>query len=339
MLTGTAAGFHLPLWFVAAILAAYALIYAGPVLLSIAVLLLLLPATRRQRGLRRAAYGLVAVDFGLLVVSAPVLPKVLGEYRDQSDFKARTHYLTAPQTLGGITFPPGSTVHLDKAGNPRSGTLPAPTPVLGLVLAGDFAAVVGADGGMKLLWGTLATPAVVQGVPCSAGPLQAAEDMSCILMRDHVIAGITFAAGEVVEVYVPAHGPSLPRLGTLAQSTLLFAVSWPAGTVVDARGGDGTGRPAELPPDGPGPKAGSFVKFNLPAGHTAALPGVVLHGPLNFTVIGDGRATAASYSVLPHQGDGRTGYVQVGGDRYARGERPGAGQSWKWDAPLAPGQP
>lgn len=310
------------------LLAFNALVYAGPVLLALAVLLLALPASRRQAWLRRTAYVLLALDLCLLVLASPVLALIWDDYTQKREFEALTHHLTAPQIFAGTTFPAGSTVHVSKEGVPEYGILPDPTPVGGLVLIGRFR-LHGNDGTgapLAVAQGMLAAPATIHDIPCGPGAVELGERATtCVLAREWEFAGHALAAEQLVDVWhSPPQETPLLYLGTLARSELLYDVQWPAGTVVS-----GVTESPERMEHKPGPGSHG-VEFCLRPGSTATIPGAVLHGSMTYVVDGNQRIVWPACSSRPGTQSSYDGYAEVGPDRHAWGKRPDARSPWRW---------
>lgn len=328
---------NITLWDVVAFAAFYALAYGGPVLLGVAVAVLAVPALRRNTGLRRTAYGLLGTLAVLAVAASPFLAYEVTDWIHRREWEARTRRLDAPQVIGGVAFPAGSTVHVSEDGLPEFGSLPVATQVLGLPLAGDFVLGVEYDreAGSHLAGitrGTLAAAVEVQGVPCGPGPIvPGRETTRCTLARDWLFAGHLLAAGSALEVYrPPLDAPPMLRFGSLARAELLYDVRWPPGTVLG---------PVNTPPErmahGPGPDS-LLVSFCLPSGATADIGGAVLHGFLAYNVQGNRRSVSPVCDALPDDRVGTDGYAQVGPNRFSWGERPDAASAWQWTMPFTP---
>lgn len=325
------------IWDIAVFAAFYALLYAGPVLLGAAVLLLAIPAARRLAATRRTAYGMLAVLMLLALGASPFLASLLGDARRARAFQARTHHLAAPQTFDDTMFPAGSTVHVSETGTPEFGSLPVPTPVLGLPLVGDFALDVdySADRGshpVGVTSGTLAGPADIGGIPCGPGPLAWRDGSTrCTLAHDHVFAGHVLAAGQPLEVFrSSADQPYVLQFGALARPELLYDVLWPAGTILGP-----VSEPSGRMAHGPGPDS-LLVRFCVPSGATADIGGAVLHGFAAFGVLGHRRSVAPICTVMPNSPVSHDGYAQVGALRFTWGERPDATSPWTWNTPFEP---
>ena len=324
---------HFTTWDIAVFLAGFAFIYVGLPLLVLVAVLLAIPASRRHTGWRRLAYGILAFDAILFLIGLPVIAIPVRDYVRHREFEARTHHLSAPATYGGIAFPGGSTVHLADDGTPEFGSLPVPTPVLGLVLVGDFR--LGADYGVDPIGVkecTLAVPADIQGIPCGPGAIKAQKQTTrCVLARDWLFAGHMLAAGHALEIYrSPLDEPPRLTFGTLARPELLYGVRWPAGTLLG-----GTDQPPERMVHGP---ASGTVELCLPSGLAATIPGAVLHGFLSYHVAEGRRRVSPVCSILPNGYVGDDGFAQVGPDRYDWGDRPDATSAWHWTTPFHPPQ-
>ena len=210
-----------------------ALLYAGAPLAVLAKGLLLVPAVRRITLLCWTAWGLLALVGLLCVYAVPMLSEAWSEHEQQATFARDTHQLTAPQVLSGISFPAGSTVHVNSTnGHVEFGSVPVPTAVAGLMLVGDFRLEHRDTDDYTIESGMLAVPTVILGIPCSRGALIVQEDStSCVLDRDFDFAGHMMARGTDIEIYrSPLHEPALLGWGTLAQWELLYDVAWPHDT-------------------------------------------------------------------------------------------------------------
>ena len=309
-------------------LAALTLVFAGPVLLVLAGLLLAVPGLRARKGPRRTAYALLGTLVLLFAGSLPAVVSELDSRRRQRAFDARTRTLDAPEVLGGIAFPAGSTVHVSETGTPEFGTLPERATVLGLPLVGDFTLDVDyVDGRPKgVSRGTLAGPAEIGGIPCGAGTFRRGDGSTrCTLARDHAFAGHLLAAGQPLEVFQPsADDPPVLQFGTLARPETLYGIGWPAGTVLG---------PVSLPPDrmaqGPGPEL-EVVQFCLPSGATADIGGATLHGAAGYGVLEHKRTVFPYCTILRDETPAGDGYAQAGPDRFTWGERADTASPWTW---------
>lgn len=321
------------IWDVVGILGYEALLYAGGPLFAVAVLLLAVPRLRRSTAWRRFAYGLLAL-FGLLVLSAaPMLQEAWKEHSDKVSFDAATHHLTAPQVIGGIAFPAGSTVHVDDNGRARFGSLPTPATIDGLLLIGDFRLEPEyGDDPPSVAAGTLAGPADIHGIPCGPGKLVSQPDTTrCVLARDYDFSGHSLAQGQSLEIYrSPLHDLSRLTFGTLARPELLFDVLWPAGTVMG-----GIDAPPDRMAHGLGPENQS-VQFCIPSGLAVTIAAATLHGFLAYDVQADRRLVSPVCNILPDEPVGDDGYAQVAAARYVWGDRPTADAPWQWTEPFEP---
>jgi hypothetical protein len=312
-------------WDVIAFVFGYdALRYAGIPLLAGALVLLAVPALRRRRSARIGAYGLIAI-FALLVVAAfPVLEGIWWEWQRARAFAAATRHAEVAQTVGGITIPAGSTVHLDEQGVVAFGTLAAATVIDGLPLVGEFRLADGVEG-------NLAAPAKIHGIPCGPGRVVSRnETTSCVLGMDYDFSGHALAKDHLITIYrSPLNEPPMLELGTLAHAELLYDVEWPAGTML--------GR-VNASPDtmahGPAP-ADHPIELCLPSELTVTIDEVVLHGFLSYTIDSGRRLISPVCDILPDNNVGDDGYVQVAQERYTWGERPGADAAWRWTDPVS----
>lgn len=321
---------HITLGEIVVFAAALALVYAGPVILAAALLLLAVPGLRRRTGPRRTAYGLLGTLAVLFAAALPVVLSELGSARRQRAYDARTRTLAAAEVLGGIAFPAGSTVHVSEAGTPEFGTLPEPTTVLGLPLVDAFTLDVEyTDDGSRpggVSRGTLAGAADIRGIPCGAGPFRQGDGTTrCTLARDHGFAGHHLAAGQPMEVFQASTAdPPVLQFGTLARPELLYDIVWPAGTVLG---------PVKEPPDrmahGPGPE-GEVIHFCIPSGAAVDIGGATLHGFAAYGVLERKRTVSPFCTILPEGTGQRDGYAQAGPDRFTWGERADAGAPWTW---------
>ena len=314
--------------------AAYmALLYAGAPLAVLATGLLLVPACRRITLLRWTAWGLLALVGLLCVCAVPMLSEVWSEHEQHVTFARDTHHLTAPQVLSGISFPAGSTVHVNSTnGHVEFGSVPAPTAVAGLMLVGDFRLERRDTDDYTIEFGTLAVPTVIHGIPCSRGALIAQEDSTrCVLDRDFDFAGHMMARGTGIEIYrSPLHEPAALRWGTLAQRELLYDVVWPAGTVI---GGGISLSPGNMA-HGDGPQG--TLQMCKAKSNTLPLAGAVLHGIMAMAIDGGRRLLSQVCSILPAEQVDLDAYVQVGPARYASGERATRDAAWSWHNPVDP---
>ena len=309
-----------------------ALTYVGGPLAALALLLLVVAASRRITALRWTGWGLLAFVGGLALCATPVLQEAWSGHTREQAFARATHTLSSPQTFGGTAFPAGSTVHVnEESGRPEFGAVPVPTVIDGLMLIGDFRLerehLRDAD---TIAEGTLAAPAVIQGIPCGRGALVAQDEITrCVLDQGYDFDGHVLARGQVVEIYrSPLDEPAQLRRGTLARSELLYDVSWPAGSII----GGGIALPPDRMGHGPGPDGS--IEFCVPKGFELHAPWAVLHGLMSLTVQGDRLLVSQVCSILPEGSVDLDAYAQVGAARYGSGERPTRDAAWTWSDPV-----
>ena len=309
------------------------LLHAGAPLAVLATGLLLVAACRRITPLRWTAWGLLALVGLLCICAAPMLSEVWSEHEQQATFARDTHDLTAPQVLSGISFPAGSTVHVNSSnGHVEFGSVSVLTAIAGLMLIGDFRLERRDMDDYTITSGTLAVPTVVHGIPCSRGALIAqANTTRCILDRDFDFAGHMMARGAGIEIYrSPLDEPAVLQWGTLAQPELLYDVVWPAGTVIGGGISLSPGRMAH----GDGPQG--ILEMCVAKGTALPLAGAVLHGMMAMAIDGGRRLLSRVCSILPTEPVDLDGYVQVGTARYGSGERATRDAAWSWDDPVVP---
>ncbi len=311
-----------------------ALLFAGAPALVLALVLLLVPACRRITSLRRTGWGLLVLVGISAICATPMLASLWADHEQRVTFANDTHHVTAPQILDGMTFPPGSTVHVNSyIGHVEFGNVPVPTLIAGLMLVGDFT--------LKKEYlrqantieaGKLAVPTMIHGIPCGRGALVAQDETTrCILDRDFDFDGFLLARGQGVEVYrSPLNEPAVLQWGTLARPELLYDVTWPAGTVIGGRIALSPARMAH----GDGPQG--LLEMCIAKGTSLPLAGAVLHGMMAMTIDGGRRLVSQVCSILPDEPVDLDGNVQVGAARYGSGERATRNAAWRWDSPVAP---
>ena len=306
-----------------------ALLYAGGPLVAAALLLLLVPGLRRHAFWRWSAYAMIVLAFVLAACAVPMLQEIWREHEQHVAFEAATHHLSAPQVLGGITFPAGSTVHLGEDGRVEFGDVPTPTPIEGVALVGAFRLQPSyGDAKPDVAEGTLAQAIDISGIPCGPGELVSqTETTRCVLARGYPFGGHLLARGTRVEVYrSPLGEPPQLRFGTLGRPERLFDVDWPAGTILG-----GVDAVPSRPENG---SEAPQVQFCIPSGTQVSVAGATLHGFIAYDVDGGRRRVSPVCNILPEETVGDDGYAQVGDARFEWGERADAKATWVWTDPL-----
>ena len=319
-------------WFVVGAGGCAALLVVGLPLLVFAIVLLRRPPGRRPVLRRLSAGVLLTVDAAMLVVTlaaffAPRLcENILLAYVRYSE----TYHLSAPRVLAGVHFPAGSTVFMD-GDDIDHGTLPVPTVIAGVPLVGEFVANHEA-----VALGTLASPAEVAGVPCGAGDVSFSTDgsVSCLLGRSFAFAGHGLAVGQRIGINVIAGFGRWLDVGTLAGPERLLDVTWPAGSVLS-----GIQDEAARPQGSPG-LPNLRVAICLMPNQTVPMDGATLHGAMTYVVQREKSWLTPGCNTMNYVNKSvlREGYIEVGTDRFAQGERPNGDAHWHWsngdDAPA-----
>jgi len=185
---------HLPLWFVFLLLLAAALPVTTPVQIGFGVAWFVSHRKKRAGAARAFKWCTLALAPFWLAgagIGAWWISQTVAEHAEWD----RTHYRVKEATvIDGVNIPAGALVSVDDRGRLRAVSVPEGTTLAanGATWRGDlnFASPVGEPPG-QLSFGTLATDAVIQGIPCRGGKYVTFESptelSSCTLSRDATV--------------------------------------------------------------------------------------------------------------------------------------------------------
>ncbi len=292
------------------IYAGWAFLYLAIPAVLAALAILIVPAWRRRRRVRRFAYGILGIIAFLGVTGAPM---VLYEIDRTLGPLIRRTTLPEPRIVDGLAFPAGTRLQFDKNWQVESGFFPTPTLVQGLLLTGKFEVEHNPFTKPRIWAGVLARETEIEGVPCAPAEFQqpdwvSPEILKCRLAKDFDFLGYPLASGSLVELY-PAFGPKRLERGTLRTSVILFDAEWPAGTAIASERDAATLLHA--------PIADYLARLCVPQGGFIVFNGVEAHGAVEIATGGSRISFWSDPAVIAENrpNSGVAGYMLQSGKR------------------------